>query len=80
MANNAIMVRSTITRSTLHLILPAINCHAHRQSLAMVFLLVDSTVKPQQIDLDYANWLTENKVPFSIAFTKYDKKRKGVST
>jgi GTP-binding protein len=49
-----------------------------RSNLVMVFLLVDSTVRPQKVDLDYACWLTDHAVPFSLVFTKTDKKRKGV--
>lgn len=43
----------------------------------MVFLLIDGSIPPQKIDLAYANWLTDNEVPFAIAFTKVDKRRKG---
>lgn len=32
-----------------------------RRTLAMVFLLVDGTQRPQQIDLDCGAWLHENK-------------------
>jgi GTP-binding protein len=37
-----------------------------RPNLAMVFLLVDASVPPQRLDLDYANWLTDNEVPFTL--------------
>ncbi|KAG2498912.1 hypothetical protein HYH03_003102 [Edaphochlamys debaryana] len=50
-----------------------------RPSLAMVFLLVDASIPPQKIDLDYANWLTDNEVPFTLVFTKADKRRKGLT-
>ena len=36
-------------------------------------LLIDSRHKPQQIDLDFMDWLGENGVPFAIVFTKLDK-------
>lgn len=49
-----------------------------RSNLVMVFLLVDSTVKPQKPDLDYACWLADNSIPFSLVFTKTDKRRKGI--
>jgi len=45
-------------------------CAVHRASLAMVYLLVDCSIPPQKVDLQYATWLRENKVPFSIVFTK----------
>ena len=38
-----------------------------------LFLLIDSRLKPQKIDLDFMEWLAENEVPFSIVFTKLDK-------
>ncbi|MEW5299649.1 MAG: hypothetical protein WDW38_004298 [Sanguina aurantia] len=47
-----------------------------RKNLAMVFLLVDGSIPPQRVDLDYVNWLTDTKVPFSIIFTKVDKRKK----
>ncbi|KAG2439301.1 hypothetical protein HXX76_004660 [Chlamydomonas incerta] len=50
-----------------------------RPNLAMVLLLVDASIKPQRIDLEYANWLTDNEVPFAIVFTKADKRRKGLT-
>ncbi|KAF5827883.1 P-loop containing nucleoside triphosphate hydrolase protein [Dunaliella salina] len=43
-----------------------------RRTLAHVFLLVDSTLPPQRIDVDAALWLTEHQVPFSLVFTKVD--------
>lgn len=43
----------------------------------MVFLLVDSSIPPQDIDLEYAVWLASKSVPFSIVFTKADKRKKG---
>lgn len=45
----------------------------HRTNLMTVFVLVDSRIPPQKIDLEFMNWLGENSVPFSIAFTKADK-------
>lgn len=49
-----------------------------RQTLTMVFLLIDSSIPPQEVDLNYAVWLASNAVPFSIVFTKADKRKKGV--
>ncbi|GLC37836.1 hypothetical protein PLESTB_001481600 [Pleodorina starrii] len=49
-----------------------------RPNLAMVFMLVDASIPPQKIDVEYANWLTDNEVPFTLVFTKADKRRKGV--
>ena len=37
------------------------------------FLLVDSRLEPQQLDLDFIKWLGVSQIPFSIVFTKEDK-------
>ena len=44
-----------------------------RPQMTNLFLLIDSRHKPQQIDLDFMNWLGENSIPFAIVFTKLDK-------
>ena len=44
-----------------------------RQQLTCLFVLIDSRLKPQQIDLDFIQFLGENGVPFAIVFTKADK-------
>ena len=44
-----------------------------REQLTSLFVLVDSRLKPQKIDLDFITWLGENGVPFGIIFTKVDK-------
>ena len=45
----------------------------NREQLTCLFLLIDSRHTPQQIDLEFMEWLGENGVPFSIVFTKLDK-------
>jgi GTP-binding protein len=45
----------------------------YREQLTCVFLLVDSRHEPQQIDIDFMNWLGENGIPFALVFTKLDK-------
>lgn len=45
----------------------------NRPQMTNLFVLIDSRHKPQQIDLDFMEWLGENGVPFSIVFTKTDK-------
>ena len=47
-----------------------------RKQLRNVFILVDSRIDPQKIDLDFINWMGENGIPFSIVFTKNDKPKK----
>eukprot|EP00270_Netrium_digitus_P010531 TRINITY_DN3273_c0_g1_i1.p1 TRINITY_DN3273_c0_g1~~TRINITY_DN3273_c0_g1_i1.p1 ORF type:complete len:341 (-),score=48.88 TRINITY_DN3273_c0_g1_i1:273-1295(-) len=49
---------------------------AKRESLVAVFLLVDSTIPPQVIDIECADWMKRKKVPVVIVFTKCDKKKK----
>jgi len=44
-----------------------------RESLVNLFVLIDSRLEPQQIDLDFFEFLGANGVPFSIVFTKTDK-------
>lgn len=44
-----------------------------RENLQLVFVLVDSRLDPQKIDIDFINGLGESGVPFSIIFTKTDK-------
>ncbi len=44
-----------------------------RENLFFLFVLVDSRLEPQKIDLDFINFLGENGVPFGLAFTKSDK-------
>ena len=45
----------------------------NREQLTCLFLLIDSRLEPQKIDLEFMEWLGENGVPFSIVFTKLDK-------
>jgi GTP-binding protein len=44
-----------------------------RENLVNVFVLIDSRLVPQQLDLDFVNKLGEWGVPFSLVFTKSDK-------
>ena len=45
----------------------------NRENLALTFLLIDSRLEPQKIDLEFMNWLGDNEVAFVILFTKTDK-------
>ena len=45
----------------------------NRKNLVSMFVLVDSRIKPQKIDLEFINHLGELQMPFSIIFTKVDK-------
>lgn len=44
-----------------------------RENLICVFVLIDSRLKPQEIDLDFLRALGDWQVPFNIVFTKADK-------
>lgn len=44
-----------------------------RRQMTNLFLLIDSRLAPQKIDLNFMEWLAENEVPFSLVFTKTDK-------
>ena len=44
-----------------------------RENLMCLFVLLDSRLKPQAIDLEFMQWLGENGIPFVICFTKQDK-------
>jgi GTP-binding protein len=44
-----------------------------RETLAHVFLLIDSRHEPQKLDLDFANKLGKWQIPFTLVFTKSDK-------
>ena len=44
-----------------------------RENLVCLFVLVDSRLEPQRIDLEFMEWLGENGVPFVMVFTKADK-------
>lgn len=45
----------------------------NRQQLTSLFVLIDSRLTPQKIDLDFIRFLGENDVPFALIFTKADK-------
>ena len=44
-----------------------------RPNLCLVFALIDSGLEPQEIDVDFVEWLARNAVPFVLVFTKTDK-------
>ena len=78
----AFIGRSNVGKSSL------INMLTSRKGLAMtsstpgktmtnLFVLIDSRLEPQKIDLEFMEWLGENGIPFSIIFTKADKLKGG---
>ena len=48
-----------------------------REQMTNLFVLIDSRLEPQKIDLEFMEWLGENGIPFSIIFTKSDKLKGG---
>ncbi|WP_158796816.1 ribosome biogenesis GTP-binding protein YihA/YsxC [Pedobacter sp. L105] len=44
-----------------------------RESLQCVFVLIDSRIPPQKIDIEFCCWMGEIQIPFVLAFTKTDK-------
>ena len=45
----------------------------HRANLCCVFALIESGLTPQEMDVAFLEWLTNNAVPFVLVFTKMDK-------
>lgn len=47
-----------------------------RENLRHVFVLIDSRLPPQRLDLDFCDWLAGTGRGFSLIFTKVDKQSK----
>ena len=45
----------------------------NRKNLMCLFVLLDSRLKPQKIDMEFMQWLGEKGIPFVMCFTKQDK-------
>jgi GTP-binding protein len=48
----------------------------YRETLVNVFLLVDASIEPMEIDIESAKWFGESEIPFTVVYTKLDKKKK----
>ena len=46
-----------------------------RDSLQCAMVLVDANVPPQQIDVEFINWLGERHIPFVLVYTKTDRSK-----
>jgi len=46
-----------------------------RTTLQCTFLLIDSNLSPQELDIEFINWLGECRIPFAIVYTKADKSK-----
>ncbi len=44
-----------------------------RETLINIFVLIDSRLEPQKIDIEFMTWCAEQQLPFSMVFTKIDK-------
>lgn len=44
-----------------------------RENLQLIFILIDSRLEPQKIDLEFINKMGDLSVPFALIFTKSDK-------
>ncbi len=44
-----------------------------RPNLYCTFVLVDSRLEPQKIDVDFIQWMGEHQLPLALVFTKTDK-------
>lgn len=49
----------------------------NRTNMLTLFVLVDSRITPQKIDLEFIDWLGVSGIPFVIVFTKSDKLKPG---
>lgn len=47
-----------------------------RKTLGCAFVLIDLNVPPQQIDMEFVNWMGKMNVPFVLVFTKTDRLKK----
>jgi GTP-binding protein len=45
----------------------------NRNKITITFLLIDIRLDPQQIDIEFMEWLSNNSINFKIIFTKEDK-------
>lgn len=49
-----------------------------RTKIKNIFALIDASIPPQKIDVDFISWLGKNTLPFSIVFTKTDKEKQAI--
>ncbi len=50
----------------------------NRVQLTCLFVLLDSSISPQKIDLEFIEWLGKEEIPFCIIYTKTDKERQHI--
>ncbi len=49
-----------------------------RENLHCLFILIDSRLEPQKIDLEFIQWVGEKEIPLCLVFTKADKLTKNL--
>ena len=47
-----------------------------RTQLSCLFVLLDGSIGPQKIDMEFIGWLGKKQIPFSIIYTKTDRETK----
>lgn len=47
----------------------------HREELVNTYVLIDSRIPPQRIDLEFISFLGQHGVPLTLVFTKTDKEK-----
>ncbi len=52
----------------------------NRKNLLYIFVLIDSRVPPQELDIEFINWLGSKNIPFVLVFTKCDKTKQTEQT
>ena len=50
-----------------------------REHLRHTYVLIDSRLPPQGIDVEFLAWMRDEEVPFSLVFTKVDKQSKSAT-
>lgn len=45
----------------------------NRPTMQCAIVLIDAMIPPQELDIDFINWLGEHHIPFVIAYTKMDR-------
>ncbi|MCO5231393.1 MAG: ribosome biogenesis GTP-binding protein YihA/YsxC [Chitinophagales bacterium] len=50
----------------------------NRKQLTNLFVLLDGSIGPQKIDMEFLQWLGQEGIPFSIIYTKTDKENQNV--
>jgi len=46
-----------------------------REGLACTYVILDATLKPQRIDVEFVQWLLQLRLPFALVFNKIDREK-----